>query len=352
MASDQRPEKLKLVIDPQDRDIFGARERAIGPEIEPGYAADAEPGRRAEGAAPELGPLDAHAQAPRGRAVSVIVAVIVLVGLAGIVWYAFDWGVGQVETARLPVILAEPGPIKSRPESPGGLDVPHRDKLVLNELSPDPEKPLVERLLPPPETPKPPQPSRAAEAPMAAAPVEIEAGPITGASPPPPSPDDQPAPGKSVVMTPEAAAPPPADAPEPPEPVASVPAPPEPAASAPEPAEAATSAPAAETTAQPPPPAPDVQTAARTPSVAPSGAYVVQLAALRARDSARPAWARLQKAHPMFLGDKELTIQEVDLGERGIFYRVQAGFFPDRAGASALCQALKARQQDCLVVKR
>ncbi|MCH8002543.1 MAG: SPOR domain-containing protein [Proteobacteria bacterium] len=91
-----------------------------------------------------------------------------------------------------------------------------------------------------------------------------------------------------------------------------------------------------------------VQTAARTPS----GAYVVQLAALRARDGTRPAWARLQRAHPMLLGDRELTVQEVDLGERGIFYRVQAGFFPDRAGASALCRALKARQQDCLVVKR
>ncbi len=336
MASDQGPEKLKLVLDPQDRDIFGARERTIEPKFEPGSATDAEPGRRAEGASPELDPLDEHAQAPRGRAVSVIVAVLVLVGLAGIVWYAYGWGVGQVETARLPVILAEPEPIKSRPESPGGLDVPHRDKLVLNELSPDPEKPLVERLLPPPETPKPPQPSPTADVPMAEPPVESEAA------------SEPPEPFTPAPEPPEPAAPPPA----PPEPVASVPAPPEPAASAPEPAEPATSAPAAETTAPPAPPAPAVQTAARTPSGAPSGAYVVQLAALRARDSARPAWARLQKAHPMFLGDKELTIQEVDLGERGIFYRVQAGFFPDRAGASALCQALKARQQDCLVVKR
>ncbi len=336
MASDQGPEKLKLVLDPQDREIIGARERTIEPKFEPGSATDAEPGRRAEGASPELDTLDEHAQAPRGRTVSVIVAVLVLVGLAGIVWYAYGWGVGQVETARLPVILAEPEPIKSRPESPGGLDVPHRDKLVLNELSPDPEKPLVERLLPPPETPKPPQPSPTADVPMAEPPVESEAA------------SEPPEPFTPAPEPPEPAAPPPA----PPEPVASVPAPPEPAAAAPEPAEPATSAPAAETTAPPAPPAPAVQTAARTPSGAPSGAYVVQLAALRARDSARPAWARLQKAHPMFLGDKELTIQEVDLGERGIFYRVQAGFFPDRAGASALCQALKARQQDCLVVKR
>ena len=76
MASDQGPEKLKLVLDPQDRDILGARERTIEPKFEPGSATDAEPGRRAEGASPELDPLDEHAQAPRGRAVSVIVAVM------------------------------------------------------------------------------------------------------------------------------------------------------------------------------------------------------------------------------------------------------------------------------------
>jgi cell division septation protein DedD len=102
------------------------------------------------------------------------------------------------------------------------------------------------------------------------------------------------------------------------------------------------------------------------PSVAPSepaaqiaalpeakaGDYVVQLAALRSKDSARPAWAQMQKSHPALLGDRELAIQRVDLDDRGIFYRVQAGFFADRAGASELCNALKARGQDCLVVKR
>ncbi len=48
----------------------------------------------------------------------------------------------------------------------------------------------------------------------------------------------------------------------------------------------------------------------------------------------------------------ELAIREIDLGARGIFYRVQAGYFPDRASALELCTALKARGQDCLVVKR
>ena len=52
------------------------------------------------------------------------------------------------------------------------------------------------------------------------------------------------------------------------------------------------------------------------------------------------------------LSERELAIQEIDLGARGIFYRVQAGYFPDRASALELCTALKARGQDCLVVKR
>ena len=342
MRSKQRPERLKLLVDPKERGIFGVRETASGP----GFGIGAE--RRSDGAGPETDLHDDAGEPPRRRALPMVVALFALAGFTGMVWYAYDWGLGQVETAPLPVILAEPEPIKSRPESPGGLEVPHQDKLVLNEVVPDPEKPQVERLLPPLETPRPPKAPSAAE-------VEIATGtldePIRSAVPSPPAP----VPERAEAEAPQipAAAPSPPPEPAPPEPVlvppqvAAQPAAPEPAApepAAPEPAATAEPASPAQTGA--------VQTAVQTAARTPSGAYVVQLAALRARDGTRPAWARLQRAHPMLLGDRELTVQEVDLGERGIFYRVQAGFFPDRAGASALCRALKARQQDCLVVKR
>ncbi len=343
MRSKQRPEKLKLLVDPKERGIFGVRETASGP----GFGIGAE--RRSDGAGPGTDPRGDGGEPPRRRVLPMVAALIALAGFAGIIWYAYDWGLGQVDTARLPVILAEPEPIKSRPESPGGLEVPHQDKLVLNEVEPDPEKPQVERLLPPPETPRPPKAPSAAEVEIAVPPIETAAGPFDeptrSAVPPPPPPVPEHAEGEA----PTAAAPQiPAAAPSPP----SEPAPSEPALASPQVAAppAAPEPAAPEPAAAPAPPvqAPAVQTAARTPS----GAYVVQLAALRARDGTRPAWARLQRAHPMLLGDKELTVQKVDLGERGIFYRVQAGFFPDRAGASALCRALKARQQDCLVAKR
>ncbi len=325
MGSKQRPEGLKLLVEPKERGIFGVRETASGP----GFGIGAE--RRSDGAGPETDFYGDAEEPPRRRALPMVVALVALAGFAGIVWYAYDWGLGQADTARLPVILAETEPIKSRPESPGGLEVPHQDKLVLNEVVPDLDKPQVERLLPPPETPRPPPAPSAVEVEIPVPPIETAAGPLdeptlsTEPSPPPP-----------VLERAEAEAPAPEPAlPEPPPAppqVAAQPVAPEPAA--PEPAAAQPVAP--------------LQTAARTPS----GAYVVQLAALRGRDGTRPAWTRLQRAHPMLLGDKDLTVQEVDLGERGIFYRVQAGFFPDRAGAGALCRALKARQQDCLVVKR
>jgi hypothetical protein len=79
---------------------------------------------------------------------------------------------------------------------------------------------------------------------------------------------------------------------------------------------------------------------------------VVQVAALKTAAAAHAAWARLQKAHPALLGTRELAIQRADLGDRGIFFRVRAGFFAARAGARELCSALKARGQDCLVKRR
>ena len=145
MRSKRRPDRLKLLFEPKERDIVGARETASGP----GIGAE----RRSDGAGPETSLRGHGGEPPRRRVLPMVVALITLAGFAGIVWYAYDWGLGQVDTARLPVILADSEPIKSRPESPGGLEVPNQDTLVLNEVVPDPAKPQVERLLPPPETP-------------------------------------------------------------------------------------------------------------------------------------------------------------------------------------------------------
>ncbi|MEE8500574.1 MAG: SPOR domain-containing protein [Kiloniellales bacterium] len=345
MASKQPLFGGRLRADPEDRAAPGDREPAN--QSDP-REAGAQRGVTHPGDPNiEVDLLDDDGGRQRGGWRSSTAIVAALAVFVGLLWYAYDWGMGQLQTVRLPVIVADTTPIKSRPESPGGIEVPDQDVAVLNDVVPDPAEPQAERLLPPPEAPQIAQ----TEAPQSAAPqvapvtkVEELLGPPlqTAAGPP----------GKMPAAE---AAPPPVSqseaAPEPvlPEPKTETLLTPEPAAAPPgAPAVAPAVAPSVTPAAASREPAPLV---AALPDARTSG-FVVQLAALRAKDGARPAWTRLQKAYPALLGDRELTIQEADLGDRGIFYRVQAGFFADRAGARGLCNALKARGQDCLVVKR
>jgi cell division septation protein DedD len=78
----------------------------------------------------------------------------------------------------------------------------------------------------------------------------------------------------------------------------------------------------------------------------------IQLAAVKNADEAPAEWARLQKSLGMQLDGLVLTVESVDLGTKGIYHRVQAGPFSDKAAAAAKCEAIKAMKQDCLVVVR
>ena len=82
-----------------------------------------------------------------------------------------------------------------------------------------------------------------------------------------------------------------------------------------------------------------------------AGAYFVQLASVKSEDGARKEWARMRRAHPDLLGDLELSVQSADLGERGVFYRIRTGPFPNRATARDMCWQIKAAKLDCLVVR-
>ena len=81
------------------------------------------------------------------------------------------------------------------------------------------------------------------------------------------------------------------------------------------------------------------------------GSYLVQLGSFTSTKGTSRAWAKLKKAHPELLGDMSLFIQEATVNDRA-YYRVQAGPIPNQATAQDMCAQLKARQQDCLVVRR
>jgi len=171
-----------------------------------------------------------------------------------------------------------------------------------------------------------------ADQPLSAAPAPVVAAPET---PPAPAPALAP-----VVATP---ATPPAPAPAP---VATQAAPPTPAP-----------APVVATPATPPAPVaptPAETTVAALPSPALAqgftGAYGVQLLAARDEAAVAGAWADLQRQHPSVLGSLRSRVQRAEIGGN-TFYRLQAGPFADRGGASGVCAALQARGTDCFIVE-
>lgn len=275
-------------------------------------------------------PPPASAPRQRSRTLPVIIALLALAGFAGLLWYAYAWGVGGADSGELPVVAAESSPAKVAPEEPGGMQIPNQDKRVLNR-SEGGEAGEVERLLPPPEEPNPPKvssepapelPSEEAQATSDPAQAETaESGQDQGGQ----AQDEQ------AQAAPEA----------------------------PQPETA--SAPALETEAEPEPePEPDTQTAQASPEASappqltepPADSYVMQLASVRSEETARAEWARMQREHEPLLGDMPLFVQQVELEGRGTYFRIQTGPFPSRSTAQDFCAQLKTAGQDCLVTQR
>jgi hypothetical protein len=105
---------------------------------------------------------------------------------------------------------------------------------------------------------------------------------------------------------------------------------------------AATSAPkaAAKPAAKEPP------TAAPAKSI-PAGPVRIQLASLRTPEAAKEEWARLKREHPDSLGKLTAVAVKADLGDKGVWYRVQTQVFDDAAAADRLCADLKKQKIGC-----
>ena len=78
------------------------------------------------------------------------------------------------------------------------------------------------------------------------------------------------------------------------------------------------------------------------------GAWV-QLASQRSEDVARAGVADLQSRYGALFSGAELEVSQVDLGERGIYYRVRLPQ-PSLADANAVCGAIQGQGGDCFVM--
>jgi len=176
------------------------------------------------------------------------------------------------------------------------------------------------------------------------------------------------APPKPVVAPPPAAAKPPAPAPKsvasliqqsntPPPPAKPVPAPkpvtPPPAmkqALVPPPGPA-TGAPRqlGLATAPPPPVAKPIAAVPAPGPAATAGGYVLQIGAYKSQADAEAAWKAYKGRHAALLTGYSENIQQVDLGEKGTWYRLRVAGLGDREVALALCDRLKADGGACIL---
>ena len=241
----------------------------------------------------------------RGQILTVMVSIAAVASFALVVWWAHNQDVKAGGRGLEPLVVHAPTtPVREKPANAGGLVPPNQDKEVFNRISPNATRGEPEKILAPAPTPKlppsgmpvPAAPRTEADA-KAPTPIQPAAPPVTTAPPSTPTPAAQPS------STPPAA------------------------------------------------------TAESGPTIASlidnmsgaTGGWRVQIAAVKSEDVAKSTWARLQSAHGDVLANLRMQAVRVDLGERGVWYRVQAGPL-DEKQAQSVCSTLKGRKADCVPV--
>ena len=248
------------------------------------------------------------------------VAFVVLLGLG--TWF---YQLGVRDAQSVPVIRASTEPVKVRPENAGGEVTPHQDiasydagsanrapepRPQLAEPAPEPAEediPVVE-----PEPAPEPEVSVATVAPDVQEPVapEPEAEPVVEETPPP-------APVESSRLAP-------AFSPSSPR----------------RPSDLAARLDRAARNAE--------QDQDRLADQARSSRIKIQLRASPNRNEIVSAWRRIQDQNRDVLGSKALALQTTTSGGTE-FFRLRVGPFRNRAEANSVCEALRARGQDCIV---
>ena len=229
---------------------------------------------------------------PRFRGlVASLIALLVLGVLATGMWFAYMQGLRHASVggndADVPLIRADERPTKVKPDNPGGMEIPDRDKLIYTQ-----KHPAVEHLLPPPEKPLP--------RPMA-----------SPSRPAAPSVEPPPAPVAAAVQ----------------------PAQPQQLTSR---------------LSDKPPAAPAAKSAVAPEAPANAHGTRLQLGSVRSEEAARREWERIKRTNADLLASVSATPTRADLGEKGVFYRIQTGPLAD---ADRICSELKRRNVGCIIAR-
>ncbi len=277
----------------------------------------------------------------RGQILTMMVSVAAIASFSGVVWWAHNQDVQAGGQGLEPLVVQAPAtPAREKPENAGGFVPPNQDKEVYNRISPGAVPVQPEKLLPGPTVPK--LPPNGMPLPSAPKPTQSDGKPPT------------------PLQTASSTTPPAT------KPTASGPAA---GQVGPTPPPATSSAPAStdSTPSSTPPPAGSQPTVTQAPSTAPApdagpsiaslidnmsgptGGWRVQIASVKSEEIAKSTWARLQAAHGDVLGSLRMQPARADLGDKGVWYRVQAGPL-DEKQAQSVCGTLKSRKTECIVI--
>ena len=251
----------------------------------------------------------------RGQILTVMVSIAAIASFGSVVWWAHNQDVKAGGRGLEPLVVQAPTtPSRVKPENAGGLVPPNQDKEVFNRIAPGAVPTQPEKLLPMATTPKLPAnglPTPAAPKPtdpeVAKAPTPHQPNPpVTSAGPTPPA-----GTGPQVPANPPNVQP-------------------------------------ASTTPTPTETGPSIASLIENMS-GPSGGWRVQIASVKNEDVAKSTFARLQSAHGDVMANLRMQAVRVDLGDKGVWYRVQAGPL-DEKQAHNVCTTLKTRKADCVAV--
>jgi cell division septation protein DedD len=298
---------------------------------------------------------DDYAEPKKGGSKKLMAAVLVgAVVTGGGLAYLYKSQVGGSETGEPPIMTADTRPIKEKPSDPGGREFPGGSKLIYDRLNDGGGDEPTRVAARDEQTPANDVPGvvttsasgtleeriqnalRDAKKPDDQAPASANAASTL----------DTPRPVKTEIFRPDGSvdssrvqrrqapadgdtAPVAASAPKG---VVAREAPAAPAQAAP----ARTQQLAAATPAQAPTPAP----AAAATTTGEAGMFV-QIAARNDQAAAMAAFADLQQKYSNVLGNHSPSVRKVDLGEKGVWYRLLVGPMANKAEADKLCEDLK-----------
>ena len=279
------------------------------------------------------------------KVLPIAVALVALLSFSGVIYYAYNQGVRSGSEEAAPLLTTE-GPAKVQPQDPGGMQIPHQDKLVYNRVEESQDDTKIERLLPQPESPtKPPVPEEEVVVP------ETTTGPSLLNSP------DQTEnltteTRKGTDGTPRPPEPQSPEEPRLPDPDLAAPTAPPTVGSSADKAETKVAAAKTEVKEGAPKKVEKpVQQAAISTKPIDTKAWRIQISAVKSEQAARTEWQRQANKNKDLLGSLSLQIQTIEIKGKGTFFRVRGGPLKDKAAAQALCASLKKRKVGCIIVK-